>query len=176
VKTNHITFLGALVAVLVAGGYVLYVLSKAMPIPGGKFLVMGPYLSLIMLIALLRLKSVWSMTFVSLPFAVVISAFTPVMGAAIISAGILSDITGRLLFGTKLSDLRLCLRAALYPMWAIVLSLSISDYLTGNLLYGKAGLQPLILGAILAYALGIVGAFAGLSVTRRMWPYLLRDW
>lgn len=169
-KAQHITFVGLLVAALISGGYVLYLVGRLLPVPGSKFLVMAPYLALIMFTAQSRLRSPWTMTLVSLIFAAVISVFTPFMGVAILSAGLLSDLSGRLVPGDPHSEFRTCLVTALYPMWSFLLSLAVSNHLTGSILFGRVGTGPLVLGAGLVYLLGLGGAAVGLRVKSRMEP------
>lgn len=167
-KTREMTFVSLLVATLVAGGYVMYLLSRVVPVPGSKFLVMAPYLALMMFIAIKRLNSAWAMTLVSLVFGAVISVFALVMGLAIVAAGIASDLTRRLLPGGSRTPAMLCLHAALYPLWSFWLSLAISHYVTGSLLYGAIGPWPLLWGGVLVYALGLAGAGVGLKISLRL--------
>ncbi len=169
-RAENITFIGLLVAVLVSGGYVLYMIGRALPIPGGKLLVMAPYLALIMFIAGARLRSPWTMTIVSVIFGAVISIFTPFMGAAILASGLLSDLSGRLIPGSACSVRRAIVVAAFYPAWAFVIALLVSNYLTGNVLFGSAGAGLLILGTVLAHLLGLGGAIVGVRVQARLQP------
>ncbi len=167
-KAHQLTFIGILVAVLVTGGYVLYWVSRFLPVPGSKFLVMAPYLGLIMAIALFRLPSPWTMSKVSVVFGVVVSLFTPVMGVTIVTAGLLSDFLSRLMPANSKSFSSLAPKAALYPMLSLVLSLFVSNVMTGNVLYGALGLGPFLFAALLAYGLGLLGAYLGLRIVARV--------
>ncbi len=169
-RPRDVTFVGLLVAVLVSGGYVLYLISRALPIPGAKFLVLSPYLALTMAVALRRLSSRWAMTLVSLVFGAVISIFTPVMGVTIPAAGLLADISTRVWRNRELSDSRLIGVAATYPCWSLLLALSVTNYLTGNSLFGLIGPAGLALSALLAYSLGAGGAALGLKILHRTEP------
>ena len=114
-RAEHIIFIGLLVAVPICGGYVLYIIGRLLPLQGGNLVVMAPYLALITFIAGARLRSPWTTTIVSLTFGGVISIFTPFMGAAIRAAGLLSDLTGRLIPG----GLTRCALRSPWPLCAL---------------------------------------------------------
>ncbi len=167
-KAQSVSFVGLLVAGLVAGGWALYLVGRLLPVPGGKFLVMAPYLALIMFVAIDRLQMRWTMSLLSAIFAAVLSVFTPIMSVAILAAGLLSDMTGHLIPGKVHRIFRTCLVAALYPMWSFLLSLLASNYLTGNVLFGRVGTGPLLVGVGLSYLLGLAGTVVGLRLKSRM--------
>jgi len=163
-----VTFIGLLVAALVSGGFALYLISRVLPLPGAKFLVLAPYLALAMGMGIDRLRSAWSMTMVSVVFGVVISVFTPVMGLTIVAAGLASDAAASVFRGGTLTTAKVIASAACYPAWSAVLALSVTNYLTGNALFGSLGLGPLLVTAGLAYALGAVGAALGFKILARI--------
>jgi energy-coupling factor transport system substrate-specific component len=167
-RTQDITFISLLAAVLVAGGYILYLLSRAIPLPGGKFVLMAPYLSLIMAIGLKRLKSSWTMALISLVFGGILIVFTPFMGLAILSAGILSHLSSRLLPGTSDSPFKIWFSAAFYPLWGFWLSLIVSNYFTGNLLFRTIGVGLFFAMSTLIYGLALGGAVVGLEISKRV--------
>ncbi len=167
-KAGQITFVGILAAALVAGGYLLYLASRALPLPGGKLLVMAPYLALAMSVAKRELSTPWTMTLVSLVLGVLLSVFTPLMGASILATGVLSDASARLIPWRASSSLRIILSAAVYPAWGLAIWLAISNYLTGNLLLDTFGYGPLLAAVALAYLLGVGGALMGLKIASRL--------
>ena len=167
-KAKDVTFIGLLVAALVSGGFALYLISRVLPLPGAKFLVLAPYLALAMGMGIDRLRSAWSMTIVSVVFGVVISIFTPVMGLTIVAAGLASDASALVLRGGALTTTKVIGSAAFYPAWSIALALTVTNHLTGNALFGSLGFGPLLVAAGLAYALGAVGAGVGLKILARI--------
>ena len=167
-KVQRITFIGILIALSVAGGFGLYFVSRWLPIPGGKFLALAPYVSLIMVMALLRLGTRWTLSLVSAVLAAVMSLVSPLMGAAIFAAGLVSDLTGQLIPRLKRPELRLCLIAALYPMYSFVLGTLVIDYMAGGIAFGSTGPAVLLAGALSVYTLGILGAMLGLRISRHI--------
>jgi len=53
-------------------------------------------------------------------------------------------------------------------MWSFLLSLLASNYLTGNVLFGRVGTGPLLVGVGLSYLLGLAGTVVGLRLKSRM--------
>ena len=166
------TFIGLLAALAIMGGLALYSVGRWFPIPGSKFVVMAPYLGLIMFMALLRLESPWAMTQVSTGLAVLVGAISPLMSVAVFTSGLCSDLTGRLLPVHGRSKMHLCIRAALFPMYSVVMALVVTNYLTRDALFGVIGPIPLVLGALLNYLLGLGGGLIGIKISDRI---MVRD-
>jgi len=167
VRVADITFFGLLIALTVAGGFALYLAGRWLPVPGSKFLVMAPYAGLITYVALARLPSPWTVTLFSAGFAVVMSTVSPLMGLAILAAGLATDLSRRLipLGGAKL---RRHLHAGLYPMYCFVLALLVVERLTEQALFGAIGAAPLVAGSTISYALGLGGGFVGARLVGRL--------
>lgn len=163
-NTEELTFMALMVSALLVGGYVLYILSKTIPLPGSKFVIMAPYLSLVMYLSINHLKKTWTMTIISIVFGMVISIFSLFMGIAIIVAGILSDLTGLILPNKLVPQLSLKIVASSYSFWSFAVSLFITDFITGNVLYGAFGPLSFIAMGVLVFSLGYLGTLIG-SIT-----------
>ena len=166
-NTGELTFMALMSSALLVGGYMLYILSKTIPLPGSKFLVMAPYLSLVMYLSLKHTRRTWTMTIISTVFGIVISIFSLFMGIAIIAAGIFSDLTGLLIPNHYTTERSIKIASTSYAFWSFAVSLFITDFVTGNILYGVFGPITFILMGVLIFSLGYLGTlFGGITSLR----------
>lgn len=107
------------------------------------------------------------MTQVSTALAVLVGAISPLMSLAVFTTGLCSDLTGRLLPGVGRAKVHLCIKAALFPMYSVVLALVVTNYLTSDALFGVIGPIPLVLGG-LHYLLGLGGGLIGMKISDRI--------
>lgn len=170
-NTKELTFMALMASALLVGGYMLYILSKTIPLPSSKFLVMAPYLSLVMYLSLKHTRRPWTMTIISTVFGtvfgIVISIFSLFMGIAIIAAGIFSDLTGLLIPNHYTTERSIKIASSSYAFWSFAVSLFITDFVTGNILYGVFGPITFILMGVLIFSLGYLGTlFGGITSLR----------
>ncbi|MBP2026908.1 energy-coupling factor transport system substrate-specific component [Acetoanaerobium pronyense] len=166
-NTGELTFMALMASALLVGGYMLYILSKTIPLPGSKFLVMAPYLSLVMYLSLKHTRRPWTMTIISTVFGIVISIFSLFMGIAIIGAGIFSDLTGLIIPNHYSTERSIKIASSSYAFWSFAVSLFITDFVTGNILYGVFGPITFIFMGVLIFSLGYLGTlFGGITSLR----------
>ena len=166
-NTKELTFMALMASALLVGGYMLYILSKTIPLPGSKFLIMAPYLSLVMYLSLKHTRRPWTMTIISTVFGIVISIFSLFMGIAIIVAGIFSDLTGLLIPNHYATERSIKIASSSYAFWSFAVSLFITDFVTGNILYGVFGPVTFIFMGVLIFSLGYLGTlFGGITSLR----------
>ncbi len=96
------------------------------------------------------------------------SAISPLMSLAVFTSGLCSDLTGRLLPRVGRAKVQLCIKAALFPMYSVVLALVVTNYLTSDALFGMIGPIPLVLGGLLNYLLGLGGGLIGMKISDRI--------
>ena len=81
---KKITTFAIFIALMIVGGYILTFTSKSIPIPGSKFIVMGPYLTLVMILMLVRYPRFGTLSMINLVFGLLMVIFSPWMTLAII--------------------------------------------------------------------------------------------
>ena len=86
---------------MMVGGYILTFTSKSIPIPCNKFIVMSPYLTLVMILMLFSYPRFGTLSMIILVFGLLMVIFTPWMTLAIIISGVLADFTLLLPLATK---------------------------------------------------------------------------
>ncbi len=167
-KVKQIASGGILAGVVFSGGWVFYPAGHLLPIPGGKFLAMTPYLAFAMAVALDRIRSPWTITIIAVAMAAVASLFTPLMSVAIVCSGLAADLTGHLLPGSLSSVTRRSLWSASFSFWGFWSFVGVSLYLTQNPIYDV--LQPshlLTMGAFVGVISWMGGRF-GVAFSNRI--------
>lgn len=161
--TKKITTFGIFTALMVVGGYILYFVSRAIPIPGSKFIFMGPYLTFVMILPLIRYPRFGTITLINLAFGGVMFILSPWMTLAIIVSGIAADIIMLLPIWMKIKQL---LSMGVYNGMSALTSFYVSNYITGNMINEILSFKSLLVLLVLAIITGILGGYAGLKVDK----------
>lgn len=161
--TKKITTFGIFTALMVVGGYILYFVSRAIPIPGSKFIFMGPYLTFVMILPLIRYPRFGTITLINLAFGGVMFILSPWMTLAIIVSGIAADIIMLLPIWMKIKQL---LSMGVYNGMSALTSFYVSNYITGNMINEIFSFKSLLVLLVLAIITGILGGYAGLKVDK----------
>lgn len=169
ITTRQLTYDALTLTLLIVGGVVLYYLSKIVPLPGAKFLLMAPYLTIVLYYPVKRSPKPGTITVINLAFAALLSLVTLFMGLAIVLSGLLTDLTVAVLFRRYDTKWKIRLGIAFYPAFAMLTSIFITDMITGKKLYGAFGPWPVTIMTILTYALGVFGAFVGEIIEKRVY-------
>jgi energy-coupling factor transport system substrate-specific component len=162
--TKKLTTFALFVALMVTGGYILYTLSKLVPIPGSKFVVMGPYLTFVMTLPLLRYPRFGTVTLINLTFGGVMLIINPWMTLTIVVSGLSADLVMLLPIKLKVKQL---LTMGIYNGMSLMTSVYVSNYVTGNALYKIFSFEMLLLSFILAIITGMLGGLAGINVDKK---------
>lgn len=167
-STKDLTFYALLLAALIAGGYVLFILSRTIPIPGIKYVIMSPYFSLVLMLLMSRTPRKGAILLFNTGFAGIMSLMTPVMGFAILATGAMTECVFQITEG-RLNILRQqSITAASYSAFSVLTSIVFAYWLTDVLIYELIGLMGTLALSLTAFTLGMVGSFAGILVRRRM--------
>lgn len=161
--TKKITTFGIFTALMIVGGYILYFVSRAIPIPGSKFIFMGPYLTFVMIMPLIRYPRFGTLTLINLAFGGVMFILSPWMTLAIIVSGIVADIIMLLPIWMKIKQL---LSMGVYNGMSALTSFYVSNYITGNMINEIFSFKSLLVLLVLAIITGILGGYAGLKVDK----------
>ncbi|MCK8825373.1 hypothetical protein [Fuchsiella alkaliacetigena] len=154
---KEMSIVGITVALIVVGGYILYLLSNFIPIPAVKPILMAPFLGFAMVIPIFKVRKFGMITVISAIFGLVMSLLSILLTFAIIGAGVLSDLINFLLFRNYSKDRNIIFSIALFPVacslsFFLIFGLSIEvDILT-------------IVFLLFIYVLGFLGAYAGYKI------------
>lgn len=146
------------VVIMVIGGYLAYLLSTVIPIPGSKFLIMGPFLTLVLMIPLERYPKLGTLSIINLVFGLVLFMITPWMTLAIVVSGLAADLA--MLFPTS-HWIKRVVALGVYNTVSFGSTFYITNFITGNHLYVVVG--PFMIAGILVltFLAGVLGALAG---------------
>jgi len=161
--TRKITTFAIFIALMIIGGYILYFISTAIPIPGSKFIIMGPYITLVMSLPLIRYPRFGTLSLINLGFGGLMVIFSPWMTLAIVVSGIVADCVILLPIWAKAKQL---LALGVYNGISLLTSVYITNYITGNQLYRIINLKALIVAFVIAVLTGILGGYAGQKIDK----------
>lgn len=166
--TRDTTFFALLLSALIAGGYMLFVISRTIPIPGFKYVIMSPYFALVLMLLMGKVPKKGAILLFNAGFAGIMSFITPVMGFAIITTGAMTELIFLLLSKGVKKPVQHMITASSYSSLAVLTSILYTYWLTNIQVYEIIG--PIGTGALglLALILGLIGAYAGLLVRRRI--------
>ncbi len=162
--TRKITFFGIFTASMLVGGYMLYFMSKLMPIPGSKFIIMGSYLTFVMSLPLIRYPNYGTLTLINLVLGGIMFVVSPWMMLAIVLAGIVADFIMLLPIGLKSKQV---LAMGVYNGVSLLTSIYISNYVTGNVLYKLLNFQGTLVIVALSVFTGMIGGYMGIKVNKK---------
>lgn len=161
--TRKVTTFAIFIALMIVGGYILYSISKVLPIPGSKFIVMGPYLTFVMILPLIRYPRFGTLSLINLAFGGLMVILSPWMTLAIVISGILADCALLLPIQVKAKQL---LAMGVYNGISLLTSVYITTYITGNTLYKIINLKVLVVAFVISAVTGALGGYAGLKVDK----------
>lgn len=163
-KTKDMTSIAIGVAVLIAGGYLIYAISQMMPLPGFKYMMMAPYMSMVMYVLQERIKSDYAFVFIGLIFAAVMTIINVFMGLAILSTTILSHLSALVVRDRKQKNQ---VRAVLFSGFTGLTSLLISKYMIGGVFVHIRLSWSFAVGMICSI-LGIFGILMGKKIMKHI--------
>lgn len=164
--TREITEIAMSVAALIVGGYLIYIVSSQFPLPGVKYTVMAPYLSLIAAFVLTYFNSSWVLLIVNMVFAMVMTIISPYMGISIIAVALLTHFS-YLIIRIK-ARYRTFLVASLYSSYVVGVALWISKTFIGTAIFKNITLPYVLLLMLLAFFTGAFGAHFGVIIGTRV--------
>lgn len=161
--TKKITTIAIFTALMVVGGYIFYFISSTIPIPGSKFIFMGPYLTCVMVLPLIRYPNFGTLSLINLVFGGIMFILSPWMTLSIVVSGIVADFIMILPLWVKLKQL---LSMGIYNGMSVLASFYISNYITGNVIYRVLSFKGLLIAVVLAIVTGVLGGYAGMKINK----------
>ena len=169
-KTKEITTIGVGIAAMIAGGAVIYQISMVMPIPGFKYMIMAPYLSMIIYILLVKIGTKSALLHIGLVFGLIMIVMNVYMSLSIVLTTVLTDLSIRT---TRDPQKRAVIGSALFSSYTGVVALLVSKYLIGGVFMQISIIWILCIG-IMCLALGIVGTVLARKIMVQISMYSYR--
>lgn len=165
-STASLTHIALSVAALIAGGGCIFFFSRWIPFPGMKYLLMSPYLSLVMTIVMRRIPASNLLLKINTVFGLIMSLVTLYMGLAIFMTGLLSQLVYNLLPGHSVKKIRFS--AASYSAFTVLTALLISKFMIGGPIFEAIHPLWMLSATLIGFGLGILGTFPGMQVAARV--------
>ncbi|WP_425447402.1 hypothetical protein [Dethiothermospora halolimnae] len=163
--TKEITFIALTAALMVVVGYVLYSVSAILPIPGSKFIIHSSFLSFVLTLPVVHIRKIGTISMINFVFSFIMFFISPYMGLAILTSGLFTEIVGFLIFRNYNSSKKVLFTVALYPVFSLLTSFFVTNYITGNTIYLVIGNKlTLIVLSIIIYGLGLLGSYSALKI------------
>jgi len=149
------------VVIMIIGGYLAYLLSTAIPLPGSKFLVMGPFLTFILMIPLERFPKFGTISVINFVFGMILFMLTPWMTLAILVSGTVSDL---FMLIPSTHWFKRVFSLGIYNLLSFYTSLFVTNIITGNLLYNVVGPVAMTIVGLICFFMGMLGAYLGRKI------------
>jgi hypothetical protein len=160
---REITYIALGVASLIAGGFAILQVSMVFPIPGVKYILMSPYLSMVIFILLTKAKGKYALLKFATTFGMIMMVMNIFMGLAIGITAVLSQFSiirlkasGKAFYG-----------AIFFSAYTGVSALTISKYLVGGVFEEISWIWILLTGLICAL-FGFLGTILAKRITKHM--------
>ncbi len=164
--TLEIAQIAIAVATIIVGGYVILILSSPLAIPGLKYIMMAPYLSMVLTILINRVKSKFVIIKANAVFALLMSFINLYMGLAILLSGLLAQALKLLLI--KDNRWTRGITCSGYAGFVILTALPISKHLIGGAVFEQITMQWIFIAAGIAFLFGAAGSLFGEFISKRI--------
>lgn len=159
---KEITYASIAVAILITGGFLIFQLSLVIPIPGVKYILMAPYLSMIIYILLSKINSKFVLLKFGTVFGLIMMLMNIYMGFTIILTSLLTQGS---IYGIKPKN-RALGGSILFATYTGMTALLISKYLIGGV-FLEITTNWLLVTGILCTLFGIIGTL----IAKRLMKY-----
>jgi len=165
-KNKEISLIGLTVALIVVIGFLFYYLSYIFPVPGSKMVSMSPFLAFMYALPVYKINKRGIFFILSLIFAIIMSFISIIMGIAILSAGLLTELTSYLFYYLP-KRRKTIITTAFFPSFSFISFLVSSQYLIGINMISNNSLIILTILLIITYMLGISGSYLSVNIINR---------
>lgn len=165
-KTREITHIAIGVATLLIGGLLILQVSMILPIPGVKYIMMAPYMSMTLYILLDKLRTPYALLKIGAVFAGLMTIINVFMGLAILLTTLCTYLTTLI---KKDERVRNAIGATFFSVYTGLTALMIPKYLMGGV-FANVTWQWILLAAVLCGILGTLGTY----LARKLTIYLIK--
>lgn len=166
-KTKDITQIAMTVSAMLVGGFVIYLFSSRFPLPGFKYAAMSPYLSFVVAMILINFRLKGSVLMVNAVFAMVMSLVSIYMAIAILSTGVLTQLT-QIMLPKEWRHKNLVV-SAMYSVYTVGTALIVSKLFIAKEIFEIITWPYIFILMVLAFILGLLGAYAGALLGNRVY-------
>ena len=162
VQAKDITYIALGIGALISGGIVIYQISAFLPIPGLKYILMAPYLSIVMYILLAKIGKPYTLLMVGLVFALVMVTVNVFMSIAILITTLLTQFSMFFMGSVKNFG-----GAALFSANTGLCALVVSKYMIGGIF---ADIPTIWMGytGLICLVFGVFGAMMGQKIMKHI--------
>ncbi len=165
-STISLTRIALSVAALIAGGGCIFFFSRMVPVPGMKYLLMSPYLALVMAIVMKKIRTRFVIMKINAVFGLIMSMITIYMGLAIFLTGVLAQLVFFLI--PEDFKYRIQFVAGSYSGFTVASALLVSKFFIGGPVFEAISPVWILSAAVLGFGMGILGSIPGLQVAMRL--------
>lgn len=153
-KAKEVAIIAIGVAVIIGGGMGIFVISTVFPIPGVKYLLMSPYLSMAIHTILCKSKSKLTLLKLGTVFAMIMTTINLLMEIAIFLTTIFTHISVKPI---KKFDQGVFWSSVLFSAYMPIFALAMARVAIGEIAYGISNWWLLLIGLFSA-VFGVLGA------------------
>lgn len=164
-NTTTMTQIAMSVAVLIAGGSVIFFLSTFVTLPGSKYVLMAPFLGMVMTICIETIHTSWLVLKINTVFGGIMSFVNLYMGLAIWITGLLTEAIVRVI---PIKKAEAMITAIVYSAITVLTTLVICKFMIGGVVYKTITPTWMLTGTLLGGALGAFGGYYGTIIGRRI--------
>lgn len=161
-RTKDITYIALGIAALICGGIAIYQVSSFVAIPGVKYILLAPYLSMIMFVLISKIRVKHSVFVIGLPFGLIMLLMNFFMMLAIIMTSILTELS---LLVVRKPNSRAFAGAVFFSGYTGASSLLISKFAIGGI-FEQIPFNWIFFTTLMCLGFGIIGALLGQKILR----------
>ena len=162
IQTRDMTYIALGIAALISGGFIIYQASLFIAMPGVKYILMAPYLSMIMYILTAKVSVRFPVLTIGTIFGLIMMFMNLFMVAAILMTSVLTEVS-TFYMGRKES--RNFIGAVLFSTYTGLSALVISKYAIGGV-FASMPIEWIAYTAILCSVFGFAGTKLGQKILR----------
>lgn len=167
ITTKEITHIALGIAALISGGFLIVQIGRTFPIPGGKYIIMAPYLSLVMYLIMSKVDAKAIVLLIGSVLAMIMSLVNLYMGLAIIVTTVLTHLMT--LLASNKSRKRV-LASITFSGFTGGISITVSKYLMGGVFEQIPSIW-VIYTSILCMIMGGLGVLLASKIAKHMGIY-----
>lgn len=158
---KELTLISIGVATIIAGGIGIFQLSLIFPLPGVKYMLLSPYLSMVIFILLTKVNSKFALLKIGCTFGFIMMMMNLYMGFTIIITALASQLSIVHINNSK----KAFYGAVLFSTYAGVIALTISKYMIGGV-FKEISIIWFIITGLICFVFGILGTILAKKVMR----------
>lgn len=170
-KARKITYIALGISALIVGGIAIYQISALFPMPGFKYILMAPYLSMVIYIVVSKLKTKFGILKVGLVFGMVMATINIFMMVAIVATTFLTQIS---ILPIPSERKGIMVGSVLFSAYTGSTALFISKYLIGGVFAAISNGWVLAVGA-LCLVFGLIGTWTAKRIIKQINGYHSRE-